>query len=248
MNELKSLTYSKLCMDPVWNKIRFTPESGQQQSLCILKCIVTYNYRNGEKKRSYRELIQSAFLKMACNSLVWSGRKSHCQKRSVEVKALNQELARMRMREDLRHEEAVTSCFRALAWVESWKLLRKFDNPVSLAITKREPMAGPAQVLWLQSGSLWGGLENCQVKVAALPDSRLLNINDLSFIYTFQISWKLLSLTIANLKPHRERVSGAQHKWWSLVLAICQPAAQSRRTCLIPFWGPSGHLILNWTC
>ena len=108
---------------------------------------MTYNYRNGEKKRSYRELIQSAFLKMACNSLVWSGRKSHCQKRSVEVKALNQELARMRMREDLRREEAVTSCFRALAWVESWKLLRKFDNPVSLAITKREPMAGPAQVL-----------------------------------------------------------------------------------------------------
>ena len=37
---------------------------------------------------------------MACNSLVWSGRKSHCQKRSVEVKALNQELARMRMREE----------------------------------------------------------------------------------------------------------------------------------------------------
>lgn len=39
---------------------------------------------------------------MACNSLVWSGRKSHCQKCSVEVKALNQELARMRMREELR--------------------------------------------------------------------------------------------------------------------------------------------------
>ena len=166
---------------------------------------------------------------MACNSLVWSGRKSHCQKCSVEVKALNQELARMRMREE--------QLLQSLAWVESWKLLRKFEKPVSLAITKREPMARPAQLLWLRSGSLWGGLENCQVKVAALPDSRLLNINDLSFIDTFQISWKLLSLTVLNLKPHRKRISGEQHEWWSSVLAICQPATQSRRTCLIPFWG-----------
>lgn len=113
---------------------------------------------------------------------------------------------------------------------------------------KREPLAGPAQLLWLWSGSLWGGLENCQVKVAALRDSWLLNINDLSFMYTFQISWKLLSLTIPNLKPHRKRISGEQHKWWSLVLVICQPATQSRRTCLILSGAFSGHLVLNWTC
>ena len=75
-------------------------------------------------------------------------------------------------------------------------------------------------------GSLWGGLENCQVKVDTLPDSWLLIINDLSFICTFQIPWKLLSLTISNLKPHRERVSGEQHKWWWLVLVICQWATQ----------------------
>ena len=152
------------------------------------------------------------------------------------------------MWEELRHEEAVTNCFRALAWVESWKLLRKFEKPVSLTITKREPMAGCAQLLWLWSGSLWGGLENCQVKVAALCDSWLLNINDLSFMYTFQISRKLLSLTIPNLKPYRKRISGEQHKWWSLVLAICQPATQSRRTCLILSGAFSGHLVLNWTC
>lgn len=57
------------------------------------------------RKREAKELIQSAFLKMACNSLVWSGRQSHYQKHTVDVKALNHELVGMRMWEELRSEE-----------------------------------------------------------------------------------------------------------------------------------------------